>query len=1404
MNSKKNRLFAGLLAVIMLISVFPVTVFATEADLTISTPEQLRQFAADVNGGNTYEGRTVVLTANIVLGGEGSPWTPIGTSANQFKGTFDGGNHVVSGLYISDTSGTHLGLFGYVNGGTVENLTVRGSVTGQGNVAGIVGYLNVGIVRNCGNNANVTGASAVGGVAGYVGGASTVSGCYNSGSITGTTGYIGGVTGQHWRAGTVENCYNAGTVTGPATVGGVAGGHKAASPALTNCYNAGEVVDSAGNSNNIGALVGASKGTNTNCYYIKGVGTDTKAGITEVEVLSASDLGSSFVDGASYPVLSWESAVSTDAPVRPAFVESTERSAQLSKYITAAVTSTRIHSGLNGTLLGSENYTAGASSTATDWMALAMGRFGYYQSGSNYLIDDGSGYEDYLAAMRAYIETTYAENNGILHSTKATEWHRAVVTIAALGGDPTCTGFYNGNPIDLIADGSYNNKLKAGPGTQGINGWIWGLISMDTRMYEVPEDAKYTREDYITEILKLQLTDGVNGNEYGGWVLGGYGSSSDVDITAMAIQSLAPYYNDDTVYTFTNANSKVEVSKTVRQCIDEALDRLGTMMNENAGFTSWNTDNVESISQVVVALCSLGINPASDGRFITSDGKTLLDGMLRFRLSDGGFCHILGGGWNSMANDQATYALVSYWRLENGMRALYDMRDDWTAGERAAIDAAINAIAAIGSPTDSDYKAQLKAALTVFRAVPEDEQRYVDNYSALASAIELVGGEAALDTDESYIAAIAVTKQPDKLVYSEGEAFDTTGMIVTATYNTGTTEEVTDYSLSVGGKLTVGTGEIYIIYGKLRDKIFVTVNEKMPWSGDGSASSPYLIETAGELQELAARVNKGNSFSGYYFLLNNNIDLSGISDWTPIGKSSSCQFDGIFDGQGYVIDNLYSTTGGLFGYVCVNAVIKNVGVASGEIGASNSSFMGGIAKWSNGADFVNCWNGADIYCSGYSGGIVGTVRDGGESIIQGCCNVGSVYASDGAVGGIVGHLATSGNGTSVNVTVSDCYNAGSITADDNAAGIVGRAQDGHLIQNCYNIGEISVTGSNILNGAGAVVSFATSDNEIKNCYYDSTSISCGVSWGTDTTVGQSSDAMKSDEFIALLGDSFKKDAYALVNGGYPILYWQETGDADEITAVIEKIDAIGTVTLESNEKINEARNAYDNLDSELQRYVTNLSSLVQAEKALSDLQSLKQIKETAVAQLETYKSLSDYRPAQQGEIGQIVLDGRTAIEAASDAEAVKAALGKAKAELDAVKTDKQLTDEESAKTVSAMIDAIGTVTLGSEAAIGQALAGYNSLSDEAKALIANYSVLLRAEAILSDLRSAAAASKPSDDKIPSDSSESKYQPESSTAGEQIPSPKTGDKSDIICYAALMIISLLTVVTLTKERKGGRA
>ena len=139
MRFNTNRLIAGFAAFVMFISVLPMAAFAAEPDIQIGTLSELLDFSAEVNGGNTYEGKTVVLTADIALGGEVSPWTPIGTSANPFKGTFDGGNHVVSGLYIA--SGPDVGFFGFVSGGNIRNLVVDGSVSGSSNVAGIVGNL---------------------------------------------------------------------------------------------------------------------------------------------------------------------------------------------------------------------------------------------------------------------------------------------------------------------------------------------------------------------------------------------------------------------------------------------------------------------------------------------------------------------------------------------------------------------------------------------------------------------------------------------------------------------------------------------------------------------------------------------------------------------------------------------------------------------------------------------------------------------------------------------------------------------------------------------------------------------------------------------------------------------------------------------------------------------------------------------------------------------------------------------------------------------------------------------------------------------------------------------------------------------------------------------------------------
>ena len=301
-----------------------------------------------------------------------------------------------------------------------------------------------------------------------------------------------------------------------------------------------------------------------------------------------------------------------------------------------------------------------AGTTPGDWYPIGMSR-----------LEVPEDYDRYLAVLKAEVEKRYKEKNK-LSAAKATEWHRISLAVLAAGGDPTHFGTdKDGNPINLIADGTYNRGKTASLGRQGINGWIWGLIALDSLRYEIPEDSFYSRDDIITEILCRQLSDG-------GFALSG--NTSDPDITAMAVQALAPYYTSQKVYRYTLKSSKQEINRTVKQVIDESLSCLSLLQTDDGDFISWGTQNAESTAQVAVALCSLNIDPQKDARFI-KNGKTLIDGILKYRMPDGGFAHSYTydpdnpgskpDKSNSMAGEQVLYALAAVIRQQKGQSPLY-------------------------------------------------------------------------------------------------------------------------------------------------------------------------------------------------------------------------------------------------------------------------------------------------------------------------------------------------------------------------------------------------------------------------------------------------------------------------------------------------------------------------------------------------------------------------------------------------------------------------------------------------------------------------------------------------------------------------------------------------------------
>lgn len=349
-----------------------------------------------------------------------------------------------------------------------------------------------------------------------------------------------------------------------------------------------------------------------------------------------------------------------------------------------------------------------AATAGGDWVALSVGRLG---------LDDDAG--AYLALMKDAVQRRYAESGG-LDEQKATEWHRVILTVLALGGDPTDMGTDEaGETIDLVADGVYDRGLVAPLDAQGTNGWIFGLLALDAYRYDVPEGAYYSRDDLVAGLLAQQLEDG-------GFALGGTGGPSDIDLTGMALQALAPYYNSEQVYNVGGA------PKTVRQAADAALALLQEKQGEAGDFGG----NLESTAQVMVALCALGIDPVNDARFIKG-GSTVLDGLMQYQSQDGGFAHQAGTeGQSGMASEQALYALTAYCRFAAGLRSLYDCRPEMAPEVREAIDALEGRIAAETEGGDAETLAGL---LEAYKAVPAQERSYVRNYALLADALAAAG-----------------------------------------------------------------------------------------------------------------------------------------------------------------------------------------------------------------------------------------------------------------------------------------------------------------------------------------------------------------------------------------------------------------------------------------------------------------------------------------------------------------------------------------------------------------------------------------------------------------------------------------------------------------------------------------
>ena len=234
----------------------------------IATAAQLKWFADEVNGGKPE--LNARLTSDIDLSsvcGKSNPWTPIGNNASHqdYRGTFDGQNHKITGLYLENTgtynngSSYYTALFGLCDGATVKNLSVYGEAKAITRyVAGIVGRAcgvsthRTTTIENCHNFVTLTGSPTNDQIYGHAGVVATaqdavIRGCSNQADITGYEGYTGGIVAvaSHGVT-TIENCWNTGNIhlrgweSQFRGVGGIAGCLED-TVTVTNCYNTGNV-----------------------------------------------------------------------------------------------------------------------------------------------------------------------------------------------------------------------------------------------------------------------------------------------------------------------------------------------------------------------------------------------------------------------------------------------------------------------------------------------------------------------------------------------------------------------------------------------------------------------------------------------------------------------------------------------------------------------------------------------------------------------------------------------------------------------------------------------------------------------------------------------------------------------------------------------------------------------------------------------------------------------------------------------------------------------------------------------------------------------------------------------------------------------------------------------------------
>lgn len=1033
---------------------------ADAAEMTIMSAKQLRTFAGMVNAGTDFAGKTIMLGADIVLPGE---WTPIGTAEHPFKGTFDGcieisdnnyKYYAVSGAEVN-AAGPNAGLFGVVDGGKVQNLTVAGSVSSEAkdaHVGGIVGWLKAGTVETC---------VFIGSV-----------------EAAGENAVRGGLVGKAESTDSVSDgyCYSAEDVK-PVGDG-----------AYTKCfYLAAKSTRGAANDNgarteqefSIGRVAWELLGENeqfkntapkphwaqengmpaiesyVSLYYLYEVELVKRSGPEGLSVIMQANEANALLEGDTqrvYVAAANEITIDSDgigdnytvtySPKDPR-KEINKNNGQFVVpnntfyYTISANTNEDI-----GWYIGNEGASAYTLETTAQLFGFAALVNGTAKRADGTLVNsvnfsgktiylandvDVSGYEWIaIGYSDGYTPTAFA-------GTFDGKGHTVTLTLDTIGQSYVgFFGYVTGTVKNLTVDGSVKADSTGSNGIGHAAGVVAYLAGGTVEMC-------VNKAGVTTNVCRY--TAGIVGS-----------SEKGVIIKCRNTGAINSTFESEGGHAAGIAN----IAASVTQCWNEGNIELKTVEGKSAnsrvagvatGASVLNSANFGKVS---------GPTWAETGVSIGGVGTTAVSNSYNLGTVTGaeGMTHNISSGtvvnsyYADIAGKTGIYVkdsagITDADKSQSITITEVDGKKAYKVGNVELVDVLNGACKNISGALEWINKQDKPWN-------PAHIQRWDGSYEPGVTGTAVLtydpnGATIGTKLTETQMigtgqsVAIFTLRTDDALGYKHKNGtflgWSEDSNAATPTYKFNASEgvfEPTKISVTEGKPIT-----LYAVWAEI-------------WDGDGTTSNPYEISSKDELSKLATQVNdKGFDYKGERFALLDDIDLAGTT-WMPIGGASSA-FSGQLNGKGHTIKNLTvsprESYAGLFGLI-KNAVIESLTIENGTVTCERggTSFCGGLAGGGTlTATNIHLTN-VEVKGNYYAGGILGF----GGGTMTDCSNAGGSVE-----GRYAGGMAGLGN-TNGSFEFTRCTNSAAIKGEAYAGGISGDHRgEGNNFANCRNEGLVN-------------------------------------------------------------------------------------------------------------------------------------------------------------------------------------------------------------------------------------------------------------------------------------------------------------------------------------------------------------